>query len=107
MTTIYVRIPRNRWTPIGEIDLSGWQTIYHKRKGGPIWIDPEVLQAIGKATKLLRQIRAYQEKHHLTTRHERRLAKNRKLVVHLEELERKWREASANRIIEAKAKAQT
>jgi hypothetical protein len=62
MTKIYVRVPRNHWTSIGEIDLDGYQAVYQGRKGGPVSLDEEILSAIKKATELTRQIRAYEVK---------------------------------------------
>lgn len=66
MAKIYVRIPRNRWTSIGEIDLDGFQAVYYGRKGGPVLLDEKVLLAIKKATELTRQIHIYEEKHYVT-----------------------------------------
>jgi hypothetical protein len=63
VTKIYVRIPRNRWTPIGEIDLDGYEAVYHGRKGGPIFPDEKLLSSIKKTTELTRRIREYEEKH--------------------------------------------
>lgn len=49
MATVYVRIPRNRWTPIGEIDLDGYGSLLHTPT---VSIIPEYLAAIKKSRRL-------------------------------------------------------
>ncbi|MGA8857543.1 MAG: hypothetical protein WB643_10305 [Candidatus Bathyarchaeia archaeon] len=94
MTTIYVRIPRNRWTPIGEIDLNGWRRAYHGWKT-PIRLEPEIEKRMENTAALTLKIRDYARKHDVTTRHDRSLVKNRRHVKVLEELERRrWEQGT-------------
>ena len=90
---MYVRIPRNRWTPIGEIDLDGWHQAYHNWKTA-IKLDPEIEERMRKATALSMKIRDYEEKHDVTTLHDRSLKQNRQYVEVIEKLERqRWEES--------------
>jgi hypothetical protein len=109
MTTIYVRIPRNRWTPIGEVDLGGYGlSVYQdgewRKIEDPIRLDKEVAEAIQRTRKLREEIRAYQKKHGVTTRHDESLAKNRQHVKHLNELRHQLYQASPYRLLVERAK---
>lgn len=106
MVRIYVRIPRNRWAPIGEIDLDGYLAVYGGRRGGPVFIEEDVLSAIKKTTRLTRQIRAYEEKH----LHSLMLANLnefwgwgrkdvRRHVKHLRALRQQWEKTSPYRLL--------
>jgi hypothetical protein len=117
MTTIYVRIPRNRWTPIGTIDLYGWFVyggIHDDDRWQPgkvvskdprIRIDPELLAAIEKTTELTREIHEYRTRHDVRCPHAESLVENREHVAHIRELERKRWSASVHRIIEKRTEA--
>jgi hypothetical protein len=66
MTRIYVRVNRNRWVPIGEVDLDGRMAVYKGRKGGPVFLDGEVSDAITKATVFTRQMLEAEKKGKMT-----------------------------------------
>jgi hypothetical protein len=93
MTTIYVRIPRNRWTPIGEIDLDGWHQAYHDWKTA-IKLNPEIEDRMRKATVLSLKIRDYENQHDVTTRADRGAPENQVHVKLLQKLEtERWQES--------------
>jgi hypothetical protein len=52
MTTIYVRIPRDRWTPIGDVDL--WN--------GKIQLNPELAALLLKRAKRAEQVEKWTKK---------------------------------------------
>lgn len=100
MTTIYVRIPRNRWTPIGQIDLFGWERANHDWKTS-INLKREIEKRMEITTALTLKIRDYEKEHDLTTPHDRTLTKNRHHVKVLDQLERqRWEQSPAKYLIE-------
>ena len=59
MAVLYVRIPRNRWTPIGEIDVDGYGSFSYPGqvevcRSPLITIDSEYLAAMREARRLLK-----------------------------------------------------
>jgi len=103
MATIYVRIPRNRWTPIGEIDLDGSQAVYYGRRGGLVHLYPDVGAAMRRALSLTREIFRYRRRH-VKTLHGKRLRRNRRYDQHIKALERRLRLVSPYRLLEEQAK---
>lgn len=99
MATIYVRIPRNRWTPIGEIDLDGSQAIRYGWCSGPVHLYPEVEGAIKRTLSLRREILQ-----HARRVHGKKLRKNRRHEQHMTTLLRRLRLASPHRLLQEQAK---
>jgi hypothetical protein len=102
LTTIYVRIPRNRWMPIGEIELY--------RRGDPsfrpetviskhplVRLDAELLASVKRTADLLEEIDSYKVKHLKELKEPRHWQ-------HLLQLRReRWR-ASPHHLLEERAK---
>ena len=107
MATIYVRIPRNRWTPIGEIDLDGSQAAYYGRHGGPVHLYFDVQEAMRRAAPLTREIARYRRLHKVTTLHDEKMRKNRRYVQHIMALERRLRLVGPYRLLQEQAKHTT
>jgi hypothetical protein len=90
LTTIYVRIPRNRWTPIGEIDL--WN--------GGVKVDPQIEERTRKFAALTKKIKDYEKQHGIRSRHDLSLAGNREHRHRIHELRVQRWEQSAYKYIQ-------
>jgi hypothetical protein len=80
MVTIYVRVPRNRWTPIGDIDLSGHAQAYWDWKGA-VELYPEIEKRLEVSRRLAAKIAAYRKKHNMESNWDMGNADTRHITV--------------------------